>query len=272
MDRWDGETLVRTIRTGDRCIAYAARPSGSCASPVFAAAVEKSGEPAVVEALAVRAVQNLFVQPPAEFHELAQADPVIGRLNGLYPALRPVRQPDLLQALVRHVSAQQVNLKWAVTTRRRLSEQIGTRHQVAGYFVYSLDAARLAAAGVEAIRALQFTTRKAECLVGIGEAFASGALSTAELASLTDEEVIERLVRLKGIGLWTAEWILARTLDRPRVVAGDLAVRKAIGLAYLNDPLPSEAAARQAVTHWGPSALQAQALLLHAWSSGTLAG
>jgi DNA-3-methyladenine glycosylase II len=79
-------------------------------------------------------------------------------------------------------------------------------------------------------------------------------------------------VRIRGIGRWSAEWVLARTLGRPRVVAGDLGVRKAVGLAYLGTTAPSEAEVRAATAHWGESAGVAQALLLHALAEGQLGG
>ena len=93
-----------------------------------------------------------------------------------------------------------------------------------------------------------------------------------ELEALSDQDVVARLTAIHGVGRWSAEWVLARTLGRPVVVAGDLGVRKAVGLAYLNDPLPSELAVRQATHHWADSAGVAQALLLHALTHGALGG
>ncbi|MBA3780030.1 MAG: hypothetical protein H0X16_12180 [Chloroflexi bacterium] len=92
----------------------------------------------------------------------------------------------------------------------------------------------------------------------------------AELRLLDDEAVIERLVELPGIGRWSAEWFLARTLGRPRVVAGDLGVRKAIGAAYLAGRMPSEAEVRQLTAHWGDAAGIAQQLLLQGLATGSL--
>jgi predicted dehydrogenase len=63
--------------------------------------------------------------------------------------------------------------------------------------------------------------------------------------------VVERLVAFPGIGRWTAEWLLARTLGRPRVVAGDLGVRKAVGAAYLGGRMPSEAEVRAVADEFG---------------------
>jgi DNA-3-methyladenine glycosylase II len=115
---------------------------------------------------------------------------------------------------------------------------------------------------VPAIRALQFTTAKAESIVAVASELTSGRMDPAALARLDDEAIIERLTGLKGIGRWSAEWILARTYGRPRVVAGDLGVRKAVARAYLGQPIASEAEVRAATAHWGEAAAGAQTLLL----------
>lgn len=79
---------------------------------------------------------------------------------------------------------------------------------------------------------------------------------------MNDEQLIAHLTRLPGIGRWSAEWFLARTLGRPPVVAGDLGVRKAIGRLY-DAGMPSETETRLLTAHWGAAATLAQALALH---------
>jgi len=262
MDRWDGETLLRTHPLDGRTVPYAALMTGNLEAPALRVTVADPAHAALIE----QVIRASFIAAPPEFAALLERDPVLARLNARYPGVRPVRQFDLLSALVRCISAQQVNLRWAVTTRRRLAEAFGEPHHIGAHLVYSLNAKRLAEANVGEIRALQFTTRKAEYLIAVAEAIAGGRLTMATLAALPDEVVISRLVALRGIGRWTAEWILARGLGRPCVVAGDLGVRKAVGLAYLDAPLPPEAEVRRAVAHWGPSAGIAQALLLHGFA------
>jgi len=278
LDRWDGATLIRTLpvaSAGARSVAFACAPEGTLEAPALRVVVADPAYRAHIE----QALQSMFPVAPPDFAALCQRDPVIARLAARYPGLRPVLQFDLLAALVRSISAQQVNLRWASTTRRRLAEAFGEKHifgpgGVQGVWeVYSLSAATLATADPAALRALQFTTRKAEYIVGVAQAVASGALGAAQLATLPDDDVVARLSALRGIGRWTAEWILARTLGRPRVVAGDLGVRKAVGMAYLSglgDPLPGEDAVREATAHWGASALVAQNLLLHGLAEGAL--
>jgi len=281
IDRWDGERLLRVIALGARWVAVRAEPAGDRSDPALTVTLEASNEtpetgrtgtgvsgessgavhsepgPAVV-----RAVRDWFVVAPPDLAPLMARDPVLSALDRAHPGLRPVLQPDLFTALVRSISAQQVNLAWAATTRRRLAEAFGERHEIAGEPVFRLDPARIAATPIADIRGLQFTTRKSESIVAVAEAVASGRIDQVALAALPDDEAVARLVALRGIGRWSAEWILARTFGRPRVVAGDLAVRKAVARAYLGVPIASEDDTRAATRHWGAAAAIAQALVL----------
>ncbi|MFN2451677.1 MAG: DNA-3-methyladenine glycosylase [Candidatus Dormibacteria bacterium] len=260
IDRWDGSTLVRTVRGPASPLPYRLRSVGALASPVVE--VEVSDTASLPRAVAAAAA--LFISDGVALARLLRVDPLVAEQEARHPGLRPTLQPDLLTALVRSISAQQVNLRWAATTRRRLAEAFGTRHDIAGTEVYSLDPDRLAAADPAAIRALQFTTRKAEYIVVAAQAVASGRLRLDELSTLPDTEVVARLVALRGLGVWSAEWLLARTLGRPCVVAGDLGVRKAVGLVYGIGALPAERLVRSTTAHWGAAAAMAQTLILHA--------
>jgi DNA-3-methyladenine glycosylase II len=260
IDRWDGANLVRAVATDRAVVPFMATASGDAASPGFEVIADEATHADQIKAV----VETTFMPAPADYGRLLDEDPVLAALDARFPGIRQIRQLDLFTALIRCISAQQVNLRWAVTTRRRLAEAFGQRLEVAGQMVYSLDPKRIAAVDPVHIRALQFTTSKSVSIVATAQALVQEHLTVDTLANLPDEEVISRLVTIKGIGRWSAEWVLARTLGRPSVVAGDLAVRKAIGLAYLDTPLPSETEVRSATAHWGPSAGTAQALLLHA--------
>jgi DNA-3-methyladenine glycosylase II len=265
IDRWDGVRLVRALATGTVCVPFVATAIGDVNAPGFEVVADAA------HAKLIRATaEATFAPAPAAYARLLKEDPVLAALDARFPGIRQIRQLDLFTALIRCISAQQVNLRWAVTTRRRLAEAFGQRHEVAGHMVYSLEPAHLAGIDPAQIRALQFTTSKSVSIVATAQALLSQNLSVETLADLPDEDVIARLITIKGIGRWSAEWVLARTLGRPQVVGGDLGVRKAVGLAFLDAPLPSEAEVRSATAHWGTSAGTAQALLLHALGEGVL--
>lgn len=264
IDRWDGDVLVRTTRIGDEVVPFTGTMCGTVDTPALHVTVAHATHAAAV----AHTVRAMFVIAPGPLTQLMAIDPVIAGLEARYPGLRPVLQADLLTALVRAISAQQVNLRWATITRRRLAEAFGRQHTLGMHQVFSLEAATLAAAAVAALRALQFTTRKAEYIIALAAAVATGALDSEALRQQSDDAVIARLTACRGLGRWSAEWFLARALGRPRVVAGDLGVRKAVGAAYLDGRLPSEAEVRELTAHWGAAAGVAQQLLLHALSQG----
>jgi DNA-3-methyladenine glycosylase II len=262
LDRWDGRVWLRCVPLDGRMAGAAARPAGTLTDPALLVEAEPGADPAAAGA----ALAGAFPAAPQALAALAAADEVVNRIAARFPGIGPVLQADLLTAVVRSISAQQITLRFAAVLRGRLARRYGHRHQVAEAEVWSLDASRLAAAEVADLRELQFSTSKAVAVVTFAGAVASGRVDLWELAGLDDEAVVERLVAFPGIGRWTAEWLLARTLGRPRVVAGDLGVRKAVGAAYLNGRMPSEAEVRAATAHWGPAAGAAQQLLLH-WLS-----
>jgi DNA-3-methyladenine glycosylase II len=279
LDRWDGAVWLRTLPLDGRPVAVAARPVGTVAAPALQVATGDGGDPAA----AGRALAAAFVTAPAALRELAAADPVVAAAAERWPGVGPVLQRDLLTAVVRAISAQQITLRFAAVLRARLARRFGVRHTVPEpprpihgdpgsggsrgaeppAFVWRLDAGALAGAEVAELRALQFSNAKAVAIVTFAAAVAAGRLRLDELEALDDEQVVDRLVAYPGIGRWTAEWLLARTLGRPRVVAGDLGVRKAVGAAYLGGRMPSPAEVRAATAHWGAAAGVAQQLLLH---------
>jgi len=281
LDRWDGAVWLRVLPLDGRPVAVAARPVGTVSAPALRVATDVGADAAA----AGRALASAFVTAPAALRELAAADPVVAAAADRWPGVRPVLQRDLLTAVVRSISAQQITLRFAAVLRARLARRFGVRHTVpvpggpapttgpegsgepprgapVDWEVWGLDAAALAGAEVAELRALQFSNAKAVAIVVFAGAVADGRLRLDELAELDDEQVVDRLVAFPGIGRWTAEWLLARTLGRPRVVAGDLGVRKAVGAAYLGGRMPSAAEVRAATAHWGAAAGVAQQLLL----------
>ena len=261
LDRWDGERWMRTLAARSRNIPFSCRPLGTTDDPRLEVRVAD-----VRNLAAVRDVANLsFLLAGRGFGALLRRDPVLARLNRKFPGIRQVRQFDLFYGLLRAISAQQINLRWAATLRRRLAEAYGERLHVGDDFVYSLRPEIVAGVRVQDLRALQFSTHKAESILTVAEALASRKLVQEDLAKMEDADAIQALVALRGIGTWSAEWILVRCLGRARVVAGDLGVKKAVAIAYLGKETASEDEVRRAVAHWGPHATVAQAILLHTY-------
>lgn len=267
LDRWDGERWLRSLATGSRRIPFSCRLRGTPDEPGLEVRVAEAADLAVVREAASRS----FIPAGRGFGALLRRDPVLAGLNRRFPGIRQVRQFDLFYGLVRAISAQQVNLRWATVVRRRLAEAAGEKVRVGDDFVYLLRPEAVAALRVADLRALQFTTHKAESILAVAGALAGGELSLESLAALSDADAMRTLTALRGIGPWSAEWILVRCLGRARLVAGDLAVRRGVARLYLGRETADEREVRRAVAHWGDEATTAQAILLYAYGRRALA-
>jgi DNA-3-methyladenine glycosylase II len=156
------------------------------------------------------------------FRIWASQDEVLGPIVVALPGLRPPLHPSPFEALVVAVTTQQISLLAAAAIRGRFVARFGTRHDVAWEFP---SRERVAASDPDEYPSLGFSRRKAEYVVGL----ARSDLDLDALAALADEEVVETLTALPGIGRWTADWFLARHLARPDAwPAGDLGLRKAV--------------------------------------------
>ena len=207
--------------------------------------------------------------PRAPLEEVAGRVPAVADQLRRMPGYRIPLNPASLEVLVSSICAQQVNMRWANTTMSRLIRRYGSEVELDGVRWWRFpDAEKLAAADPADIRAMQFTTRKSGYIVGVAGAMVAGDLTGLEEEG--NETVIRRLVALRGVGRWTAEWFLARCLARPDVVpAGDLGVRKVFSRyvmgAEKGEVLP-EPDVRAAVESWGDGGNWAIHLLLERWA------
>ena len=192
-----------------------------------------------------------------EFAAFAATDPVLAPLVEALAGFRPILTPDPVEMLVTSVSAQQVSLRAALAVRRRLVERYGRSGDVAWAFP---EPGALALAAPEDLRALGFSTRKAEYVVAI----AGNSVDLDGLAGLRGDEIKAQLTELPGVGEWTADWYLARHLGRPDAwPAGDLGLRKALARFLLDGRDPTAPEARALGERFAPFAnLAAQYLLL----------
>ncbi len=194
------------------------------------------------------------------------ADPVLARLVLDLAGFRPPMAPDPFEALATAITAQQVSLQSAFAIRSRMIERFGEP----GVHAYAFPTPeRLADVSPDELLAVGFSRRKAEYVIGL----AAAGPDYDELARLPDGEVKARLVAIRGLGEWTADWFLARHLARPEAwPAGDLGLRKAATAFYGDGPLLSIEEVRAMGARFAPfQNLTAHYLLTCFYSSGPAA-
>lgn len=165
------------------------------------------------------------------FYGLLQQHPTLSYLSKVYRGLRLISIPDLFEALCWSVIGQQINLPFAYKLKRRLVELYG-KGIVVGERTYYLfpEPAVLARLSVESLKVLQFSMQKAQYLIGIARAFEEGSISKEILQLLPDRTArYHALIALKGVGPWTANYALMKSLREPEGIPhGDAGLLNAL--------------------------------------------
>jgi DNA-3-methyladenine glycosylase II len=181
---------------------------------------------------------------------LVKADPVLARLIEARPTFDPqgwideLPAMDFFGALLFQIVGQQLSVAATRRTLGRIQALFGG-HLPSATELLEVPPGSLREAGL--------SWRKVATLRDLAEHLSDGRLDANILAELPDDEVIDLLTTIPGIGPWTAQGALILALGREDVVlAGDLALRKAIQLAYGLDHRPSQAEVLAIAEKWRP--------------------
>jgi len=176
---------------------------------------------------------------------LMRRDPVIAMLIRQHGecGLASSQRTDPFHALLHAIIAQQLSTKAARTIEGRLS----------ALFDGGPTPAAVARVPDEKLRAVGLSGQKVKYIRDLCARILDGSLELDTLTALADDEVIEALTSVKGIGRWTAEMFLMFRLHRPDVLpVGDLGIVKAVQRAYKLRALPTPARLTKIGETWRP--------------------
>ncbi|RFU62939.1 DNA-3-methyladenine glycosylase family protein [Peribacillus glennii] len=157
---------------------------------------------------------------------------------------------DYYDCLVKSIIHQQLNLAFAYKLTERFVKTFG--FEVDGVWFYPTPE-QTAALAVEQLREIQFSTRKAEYIIGLSKEIVEGKLDLNELAMKSDQEIIDRLVEIRGIGKWTAESFLLFGVGRPNLFPkADIGIQKAVQKLYGLPQKPTQEEMETYSKGWAP--------------------
>ncbi|MGH2484951.1 MAG: DNA-3-methyladenine glycosylase family protein [Ktedonobacterales bacterium] len=203
---------------------------------------------------AARQIRRVFLldADPEPFLRVAAADPVFDRVARQFPGLRPVLIASPFEALTWAIIGQQITVGFARTLKQTLLNLRGHSLNLEGqaYPVFPTPE-DVAALDPAELTTRQFSRSKASYVIHAARAVAEGALDLAAVGALPFDEAVAEMTRLRGIGRWTAEYVLMRGLGVPdSFPAADTGLRAAIGRAYGLGRSATEAEARAYAERW----------------------
>ena len=127
--------------------------------------------------------------------------------------------PSPFECLVWAILGQQITVAFAYKMKRALVERYGDSVEYEGrtYWLFP-EAARLAEADPAELRELQFSRQKSDYVRSLAVLVAEDRIDWDEIAALPSEEAIKALTALRGVGRWTAEYVLMRGLGHEDVI------------------------------------------------------
>ena len=151
--------------------------------------------------------------PLVDFYQAVGQEPLFAPLIKAHYGMRMVRVPDLFEALAWSIIGQQINLRFAYQVKHQLVKYAGDFVDSRGerHFLFpSPD--RVLSISDQSFRSMQFSRQKITYLRNVAALMVAGALCKEQLLSLEPEEAKRALMEIKGIGNWSANYVMMRCL------------------------------------------------------------
>ncbi len=175
--------------------------------------------------------------------QLVKRDRILKKIIPQFPDIWLKTRGNPFITLARSICGQQISVKAAESVWQRVLLECGKRPSPAS----------VQKAGVERLRAAGLSGRKAEYILDLSTHFSDKLVQPSKWARMPDEEIIEELTAIRGIGRWTAEMFLIFNLQRPDVLPlDDVGLLNAISLHYFSGEPVSRFEAREVAQGWQP--------------------
>jgi DNA-3-methyladenine glycosylase II len=252
IDRWDGRRYRRALLLDGMPFELSVAQAAPAGAPRLAVSLRGPRLSPAAEDAARSALTRLLGLDVdlSGFYARAACDPALRDLADRYRGVKPPRFPTVFECLLNAVACQQLSLAAGLTVLSRLAATAGRTTGALYAFPEPEDVAGLSRS---ALQALGFSARKAETIHELAEAAMAGELRLEALEPLDDAAVVDALVRRRGIGRWSADYVLLRCLGRlhvfPQSDVGALnGLRSYLAAAGRGDD------PRSALTRWAPDA------------------
>jgi DNA-3-methyladenine glycosylase II len=156
------------------------------------------------------------------FERFANRKAKLGPLVRRFRGMRPPRFPSVFEALVNGIACQQMSLTVGIIMLSRLARMCGPSLEIDDKTVHGFPRPQdLADRDPESLRHLGFSRQKVRSIIEAARAIVEGNIDLELLVEFSDEAALVELQKLRGVGRWTAEYILLRGLARWHVFPGD---------------------------------------------------
>lgn len=186
------------------------------------------------------------------FYKLAKADPLLKIPVQDFHGLRVIGVPDLFEALCWGVLGQQINLAFAYTLKRQFVEKFGSSIEMGDkkYWIFP-SFKEIAKLTSEDLADIKMTVKKSEYIIGIAQLMDRGELSKESLMKMNFKDAEKSLIKIRGVGPWTANYVLMRCLRFPTAFPiDDVGLHNAIKFLKSSEKKPTKDELHELSLNW----------------------
>lgn len=193
-------------------------------------------------------------RPLDSFYHLASKDQILSPLIHHYHGLRLIRMPELFEAISWAIIGQQINLSFAYRLKKRWVLEANNHLAYEGQLFYTLPTPQQTLnISDERFRELQFSRQKIKYLKIVAEHLQKGSLNKVKLLALSPDEVIHELTKIKGIGPWTANYVMMKCLGISSAFPiQDVGLHNAMKVQLGKKEKPTIAEIKELAKNWHP--------------------
>ena len=255
IDQWDGTHYTRIFVVDSVPVKVCVSQRHTDNSPELLVNVWSPTPLERVSSQFREALQSLlgFQVDVTGFYTLAENDTLLSPLMHHFLGLKPPRFPSVFEALLNAFACQQVSLDVGIVLLNRLTETYGMKFDEGQSAVPEPEA--VANASVESIRTLGFSHQKARAMIALATPHVEKQRDFSLLEGMTNEAVCTSLSSLRGVGRWTAEYVLLRGLGRLDTFPGDdVGAQKNLQQLLHLEEKPSYEKVKELTSSWQPYA------------------
>jgi DNA-3-methyladenine glycosylase II len=256
IDRWDGRRYARVAVFNNKPLEVSIVQETPLANPEISIISQSGRENADrIKEGALRTAQKVLGLDLdlRRFYALAENDEVIGPLVRRFYGVKPPRFPTIFEALINAIACQQVSLDVGIILLNRLAEKFGaTFDRVTPLHAFP-GPEDLAHVAEEEIKKLGFSYQKARAIKELAMAVAGDQICLTDLEGMKDRDAVEYLSALRGIGRWSAEYVLLRGLGRLDMFPGDdIGAQNNLRRLFHLDHKPGYEEIKELTSRWHP--------------------
>lgn len=219
VDLWDGRRYMRLLAIEHELLKVIIEQNSESQVGVT---VNKKLDHIVQEKVSLKLEKLLGLQHDLRgFYQLVQKDPVLNPLMNRFLGLKPPRFPSIFEGLVNAISCQQISLDAGLQIQNRLTESFGKKLSEKEHVIYAFPSPHdIVNCSVSELKKIGYSTNKSETLIRLAATMIED-LAFEQLENKSNDDVIRFLCQIKGIGRWSAEYVLLRGLGRVDIFPGD---------------------------------------------------